>query len=110
VAVLARVNSALLPVLAGLDLAGVPLSSRITPGLLDRTVMRATMAWIRLALDPDGMWRQDLLEAARRPSRRINRLSAELVPAGAPINLSSLSRLARQQEGPQAEALCGGIE
>ncbi|MDE0171286.1 MAG: UvrD-helicase domain-containing protein [bacterium] len=110
VAVLARVNSALLPVLAGLDLAGVPLSSRITPGLLDRTVMRATMAWIRLALDPDGMWRQDLLEAARRPSRRINRLSAELVPAGAPINLSSLSRLARRLEGRQAEAWSGWID
>ncbi len=110
VAVLARVNSALLPILAGLDLAGVPLSSRVAPGLLDRTVMRAAMAWIRLALNPDEMWRQDLLEAARRPSRRINRLSAELVPAGVPVNLSGLSRLARRLEGRQAEAWSGWID
>ncbi len=110
VAVLARVNSALLPVLAGLDEAGVPLSSRIAPGLLARTVMRAAMAWIRLALNPDEMWRQDLLEAARRPPRRINRLSAELVPTGMPVTLRGLARLARDLEGRQAEAWSGWID
>ena len=110
VAVLGRVNSALLPVLAGLDGAGIRLSSRIAPGLLDRTVMRATMAWIRLALKPDEMWRQDLLEAARRPSRRINRLSAEFVPTGMPVTLSELARLGRGLEGRQAEAWSGWID
>ena len=109
-AVLARVNSALLPVLAGLDGAGIPVSSRIAPGLLDRSVMRATMAWIRLGLNPDEMWRQDLLEAARRPSRRINRLSAELVPTGLPVTLAGLARLARGLEGRQAEAWSGWID
>ena len=110
VAVLARVNSALLPVLAGLDEAGIPLSSRIAPGLLDRSVMRATLAWIRLALNPDEMWRQDLLEAARRPSRRINRLSAELIPTGMPVTLSGLARLARGLEGRRATAWSGWID
>ena len=110
VAVLARVNSALLPVLAGLDGAGIPVSSRIAPGLLDRSVMRATMAWIRLGLNPDEMWRQDLLEAARRPSRRINRLSAELVPTGLPVTLAGLARLARDLEGRQADAWSGWID
>ena len=71
--------------------------------------MRATVAWIRLALNPDEMWRQDLLEAARRPSRRINRLSAELVPAGIPLTLSDLARLARGLERRQAEAWSGWI-
>ena len=110
VAVLARVNSALLPVLAGLDEARIPLNSRIAPGLLERTVMRATMAWIRLALNPEEMWRQDLLEAARRPSRRINRLSSELVPAGMPVTLGGLARLARGLEGRQAAAWSGWID
>ena len=110
VAVLARVNSALLPVLAGLDAARLPLSSRIAPGLLDRTVMRAAMAWIRLALNPDEMWRQDLLEAARRPSRRINRLSAELVPTGIPVTLRGLAGLARGLEGRQAETWSGWVD
>ena len=110
VAVLARVNSALLPVLAGLDAAGVPVSSRISPGLLDRTVMRATMAWIRLALDPGAMWRQDLLEAARRPSRRINRLSADLVPDDRPVSLDGLAGLGRDLERRHASAWSGWID
>ena len=110
VAVLARVNSALLPVLAGLAEAGVPVRSRIASGLLNRTVMRATMAWIRLALDPETMWRQDLLQAARRPSRRINRLSAQLVPDDRPISLDGLARLGRDLERRQASAWSGWID
>ena len=98
VAVLSRVNSALLPMLAGLTDAGAPVRSRVSPGLLDRTVMRAAMAWMRLALNPDEMWRRDVLEAARRPSRRLNRLSAELVPDGLPISLAGLARLGRNLE------------
>ena len=110
IAVLARVNSALLPVLAGLEEAGAPMRSRIAPGLLSRTVMRATMAWIRLALDPDAMWRQDLLLAARRPSRRINRLSADLVPDDRPVSLAALAGLGRDLERRHALAWSGWIE
>ena len=44
--------------------------------------MRAALAWIRLALAPESMSRRDLLEAVRRPARRINRLASELIPAG----------------------------
>ena len=104
VAVLARVNSALLPVLAGLDAAGVPVSSRISPGLLSRSAMRAAIAWIRLALNPDEMWRQDLLEAFRRPSRRLNRLSSELIPSGAPLTRPDLARLAENLEVRHAQS------
>ena len=82
IAVLARVNSALLPMLAALEEAGIPCRSQLDAGLLERTTMRAGMAWIRLALDPDSMSRRDLLEAVRRPARRINRLASELIPAG----------------------------
>ena len=109
-AVLARVNSALLPVLAGLAEAGVPVRSRIARGLLNRTVMRAAMAWIRLGLDPGAMWRQDLLEAARRPSRRINRLSAELVPEDRPISLDGLAGLGRGLERRHKLAWSGWID
>ncbi len=82
IAVLARVNSALLPMLAALGEAGVPFRSQLDSGLLERTTMRAALAWIRLALDPESMSRRDLLEAVRRPARRINRLASELIPAG----------------------------
>ncbi len=103
VAVLARVNSALLPVLAGLDRAGLPLNSRIDPGLLDRSVMRSVLAWIRLTLRPEEMRRQDLLEAVRRPSRGLNRLADRRLQRRV-FSLEDLRELAVGLEGRQAEA------
>ena len=82
IAVLARVNSALLPMLAALEKAGIPWRSQLDAGLLERTTMRAALAWIRLTLNPESMSRRYLLEAVRRPARRINRLASELIPAG----------------------------
>jgi len=103
VAVLARINSALLPVLAGLDRAGLPLNSRIEPGLLDRSVMRSVLAWIRLGLRPEEMGRLDLLQAVRRPSRGLNRLADRRLQLGA-YSLADLGELAEGLEGRQAEA------
>ena len=101
-AVLARVNSALLPILAALDRAGVPLGARISPGLLGRSAMRAAVAWMRIGLDPDEMWRQDLSEAVRRPSRRLNRIAAELIPGDRPLSLDGLADLARGLDSRRA--------
>lgn len=103
IAVLARVNSALLPVLAGLDREGIPLNSRIEPGLLDRSVMRSVLSWMRLGLRPEEMRRQDLLEAVRRPSRGLNRL-AERRLQGRTYTLDGLRELAGGLEGRQAES------
>ncbi len=103
IAVLARVNSALLPVLAGLDQAGFPLNSRIEPGLLDRSVMRSVLAWIRLGLRPEEMGRLDLLEAVRRPSRGLNRLADRRLQRSV-YSLEDLQGLAKGLEGRQAEA------
>ena len=94
-AILARVNSALLPMLAALQQVGVPFRSQLDTGLLHRTTIRATLAWIRLALDPQSMTRGDLMEAVRRPARRINRLASELIPAGR----TSLGALAKLGDG-----------
>jgi DNA helicase-2/ATP-dependent DNA helicase PcrA len=92
VAILARVNSALLPMLAALENERIPFRSQLDTGLLNRTTMRATLAWIRLALDPESMKRTDLMEAVRRPARRINRLASELIP-GRNLSLDRLARL-----------------
>lgn len=94
IAVLARVNSALLPMLAALDQAGIPFRSQLDTGLLNRTTIRATLAWIRLALNTDSMRRGDLMEAVRRPARRINRLASDLIPPG-DISLHQLSVLGK---------------
>ena len=103
VAVLARVNSALLPVLAGLDRAGFPLNSRIEPGFLDRSVMRSALAWIRLGLDSEEMGRLDLLEAVRRPSRGLNRLADRRLQRTV-YSLEDLRELVGGLEGRQAES------
>jgi len=93
VAVLARVGSTLLPVQAALVEAGVPIDGLLGPELLERTVMRAALAWIRLALDPDDMARTDLLEAIRRPSRGITGIGRELLGARRRFTLAELARL-----------------
>ncbi len=92
IAVLARVNSAMLPILAALQKAGIPVRAQLDTGLLDRTSMRATLAWMRLALNTGSMSKGDLMEAVRRPARRINRLANELIPPGA-ISLEELASL-----------------
>ena len=101
IAVLARVNSALLPMLAALDNAGSPFRSQLGTGLLNRTTMRATMAWIRLALNTESMGRMDLMEAVRRPARRINQVASNLIPPG-DISLGRLADLANRLDERKA--------
>ena len=69
-AVLARVNSLLLaPYLALVD-AGVPVASVLRPELLERTGLRAALAYLRIATAPDGrIAGRDIVEVLRRPSR-----------------------------------------
>lgn len=101
IAVLARVNSALLPMLAALERAGIPFRTQLDAGLLGRTTMRAALAWMRLALDPGSMSRRDLLEAVRRPARRINRLASELLPSGS-TSIRELAALGRDLDERRA--------
>lgn len=71
VAVLARTQAALLPVQLYLQAAGVPCLSLVDGSALQRTGMRAALAWLRLA---GGAWRpESLSEALRRPNRKLRR-------------------------------------
>jgi DNA helicase-2/ATP-dependent DNA helicase PcrA len=79
VAVLTRVNSSLLPVRIALAERGIPFDSLLSPSILDRTLLRATLAWIRIALDPETMTRNDLFEVIRRPGRGITRVFSETI-------------------------------
>lgn len=71
VAVLTRVNALLAPVQVSLSAAGVPISGGVGGEFVERTAIRAAMAWLRLAaggpFDP-----VDLGEALRRPSRALH--------------------------------------
>lgn len=93
IAVLGRVNSMLLPVLAALDGAGVETRCLLGTSLMHRNLVRAALAWMRLALRPDSMDARDLTEAARRPGRKINRLSRELLEGAWDVSLEQLAAL-----------------
>ncbi|MEN8233449.1 MAG: ATP-dependent DNA helicase UvrD2 [Actinomycetota bacterium] len=109
VAVLARVNSALLPVHLALAERGVPFSSPIGQGILTRTVVAATLAWMRLGLDPDRMSRTDLMTAVRRPSRGLNRLAADLLRRRF-FDVDAMNDVGTDLAGKQAKRWDGFVE
>ena len=70
IAVLARVNVALLPVQVELALAGIPHTSPVGPALLERTGVRSALAYLRLATAARGaLDGADLAEVLYRPFR-----------------------------------------
>ena len=113
IAVLSRVNSSLLPVHVALSEAEVPFRSPLTSATLDRTVLRAAFAWIRIALDPDEMSRNDLFEIIRRPGRGITRLFGEMIGRRrGPFSLGELAELGETLDGRRADRwgeLCDDI-
>jgi DNA helicase-2/ATP-dependent DNA helicase PcrA len=73
VAVLVRVGSSLLGPHVALVEAGVPVSSILRADVLDRTGVRAALAYLRIAADPENIVPADLTEVHRRPSRGLPR-------------------------------------
>lgn len=69
IAVLARVNSLLLAPQVALAEAGVALHSVLRPEVLDRTGMRAALAYLRLGSAGGQMAARDIVEILRRPTR-----------------------------------------
>ena len=92
IAVLARVNSVLVPVQAALVEAGVPVQVRDGGGFLQRAGVAAALAWLRLAVASEGFTRSDVMLAARRPSRGISPRVIEWV--GEQSDVKGLERLA----------------
>ena len=113
IAVLSRVNSSLLPIHVALAMRRVPFHSPLSVTILDRTVLRAALAWIRVSLDPEQMTRSDLFEIVRRPGRGITRLFGELIGRRrGPFSLQDLAALGETLDGRRAdrwEELCDDI-
>jgi DNA helicase-2/ATP-dependent DNA helicase PcrA len=104
IGVLSRVNSTLLPVQVALAVRGIPFQSILTANILNRTVLRAALAWVRLGIDPDSMSRDDLFEAVRRPGRGINRLFGELIGRRrGPFSVEGLAEIGQDLEGRRLE-------
>ena len=70
-AVLTRVNSALLPIQVALSEAGVPCQSTLTSRVLGRTGVRTAFAYLRIGVRPERISRRDVEDTIRRPSRGI---------------------------------------
>jgi DNA helicase-2/ATP-dependent DNA helicase PcrA len=69
IAVLTRVNSLLLAPHVALVEAGVPVTSNVRTDMLERTGVRAALAYLRLGSMPGQLRPDDLQEVQRRPSR-----------------------------------------
>jgi DNA helicase-2/ATP-dependent DNA helicase PcrA len=104
VAALSRVNSSLLPVHVALSMRDIAFHSPLSTGILDRTLLRAALAWIRIALDTDSMSRNDLFEIIRRPGRGITRLFGELIGGRrGPFSLEQLVGFGDALDGRRAD-------
>ena len=80
IAVLTRVNSLLLAPHVALARAGVPVLSVLRPDVLQRTGVRAALAWLRIGADPDAVRGDDLTEVYRRPFARLAAMDYQVVP------------------------------
>ena len=69
IAVLTRVQSLLLAPHVVLADAGIPVDSILDESVLSRLGVRAALAYVRIAVDPDHVSGADLSEVHRRPSR-----------------------------------------
>ena len=69
IAVLARVGSLLLAPHVALVEAGVPVRSILRPDVLERTGMRAALAYLRIGVAADAIAPSDIVEVMRRPTR-----------------------------------------
>jgi DNA helicase-2/ATP-dependent DNA helicase PcrA len=108
IGVLSRVNSTLLPVQVALAMREIPFQSILTASVLNRTVLRAALAWVRLGIDSDSMRRDDLFEAVRRPGRGINRLLGELIGTRrGPFSVDGLLEIGQDLEGRRLERWTG---
>ncbi len=99
IAVLARVNSRLLPVQVALAEAGVPTNLPLDTRVLERTGVRAALAWLRVGVDPSHVTRADLAETVRRPSRRVSRNVVEMLTKRAATSVADVRRLAGRLSG-----------
>ena len=107
IALLARVNSALLPVQVACAETGIPCTTPLGPSVLRRTGIRTALAYLRIGADPGRITREDVLETVRRPSRGIAPKVVDMLTGRPTTSLTDIRRLARRLTGrdaPKVEA------
>jgi DNA helicase-2/ATP-dependent DNA helicase PcrA len=99
VAVLARVNSALLPVQVACLESGVPCTTPLTTSVLGRTGIRTAFAYLRIGADPGRIRREDVRDTIRRPSRGIAPMVVDMLTKGPTTSVRDIRRLADRLSG-----------
>jgi DNA helicase II / ATP-dependent DNA helicase PcrA len=97
--VLARVNSALLPVQVACVEAGIPCSAPLDAKVLGRTGLRTALAYLRIGLDPQHISAGDLEQTIRRPSRGVYQKVVEMLTKRAMTSSTDVRRLASRLSG-----------
>ncbi|HEY2301521.1 MAG TPA: ATP-dependent helicase, partial [Acidimicrobiales bacterium] len=114
IAVLTRVNALLLAPQVALVEAGVPVTSALRAGVLERTGLRAALAYLRIATAADGaIAGSDVTEILRRPSRGLPPWFSDRLRRRSGWSLKSLRRLAESvpdKEAPKVERLVDDLE
>ena len=99
IAVLARVNAALLPVQVACLESGVPCTTPLTTRVLDRTGIRTALAYLRIGSDPGAIRREDVRETVRRPSRGIAPMVVDMLTKQRTTSVADIRRLAGRLSG-----------
>ncbi len=101
IAVLTRVNTALLPVVAALRLRGIDAAVNMPP-FLGRTAVAASLSWLKLGLDPDRLHRADLMRAVRRPRSGLVREAERRLEGHSTLSITQLRALGTDLSGKKA--------
>ncbi len=99
IAVLARVNSTLLPVQVACAEAGVACSSPLDTKVLRRTGIRTAFAYLRIGTDPGRIRVEDINETIRRPSRGIAPMVGDMLTKGRTTSVAGIRGLADRLSG-----------
>ena len=106
-AVLARVNSALLPVQVALTEAGIAHTAPLDTSVLQRTGMRTALAYLRLGLDTDRLRREDVFDTLNRPARKVKSAVTPHLPKGSRWSMRALEQVCDQLDGTHRERFAG---
>jgi len=112
IAVLTRVNSLLAPVQVALKVAGVPTNGGVGSEFLERTAVRAALAWLRIATAKGEFSTIDVAEALRRPSRPLHpRIATWVAEQTSLAGLRRLvGRITTDRDAQTVEAFAADIE
>ncbi len=113
IAVLARVNAALLPVQVACLESDVPCTTPLTTQVLARTGIRTAFAYLRIGSDPGAISREDVRDTIRRPSRGIAPMVVDMVTKNRTTSVADIRRLAGRLSGrdvPKLRAYADDLE